>query len=448
MSHDNRYLKDNFAPIDVETTALEPRVSGTLPPELSGRLLRIGPNPLAPDPATHHWFLGNGMVHGIRLEQGKALWYRSRLVRDDDVTSRKGWPETPGPRPEHQLGSGVVNTHVISHAGKTLALVEAGNLPMELDDELETQCRTNFDGTLPAGFSAHPKLDPDTGELHATVYGVGVEHLQYVVVDRAGRVRRSVNVPTPGHPMVHDCAITQNYFILFDFPVLLDPAVLEAGYQMPYRWHPEYGARLGLLPRDGQAEDVVWHEVKPCFVFHPMNSYEDSDGRVVLDVCRYPKLFDQDMRGTLEADPTLDRWIIDPKGGPVKEERISAHGEEFPRIDERRIGKPYRYGYTGCLRPEGPPLGGLRKHDLSAGTSVAHVAAPGRSFMEPVFVPASPDAGEDEGWVMAYVHDANANRCDVVVLDAQNFAAPPIATIHLPVRVPYGFHGSWVPDAR
>ena len=447
MSHENRYLLGNFAPVKEETSALSLRTSGAIPRELCGRLLRIGPNPLDPDPATHHWFLGNGLVHGLRLEEGQARWYRSRLVRDDAVTRIQGWPETPGPRREHQLGDGITNTNVIVHAGRTYAIVEAGNLPIELDDGLDTVARSDFDGSLPAGFSAHPKHDPDTGELHATVYGLGVQHLQYVVVDPEGRVRKHVDVETPGHPMVHDCSITENYFILFDLPVIFDPELLEQGRPLPYAWHPEYGARVGLLPRDGGANDVSWHEVEPCFLFHPMNSYEDADGRVVLDVCRYPHLFRDDVHGTLEALPTLDRWLIDPRGGPVKEQRLSARGEEFPRIDERRIGKPYRYGYAGTLHLEGTPLGGLVKHDLQTGLCTLHDEGPGRSFMEPVFVPASPEAGEDEGWVMAYVHDENTDTCDVVILDSQRFDAPPVATIHLPVRVPYGFHGNWAPDA-
>jgi carotenoid cleavage dioxygenase len=445
MSQGNPYLEGIFAPIEEETTALGPRVTGSIPRELEGRLLRIGPNPVAADPATHHWFLGNGMAHGLKLSGGEALWYRSRLVRDDAVTKYKGWPETPGPRPEFELESGIVNTNLIQHAGKTLATVEAGNLPMELTEELETVTRTDFGGTLPAGFSAHPKRDPDTGELHAAVYGRDIEHIQYVVVGVDGRVRKSVDVPTPGHPMVHDCSISANYFILLDLPVILDADAIEAGSRLPYRWHPEYGARVGLLPREGAASDVTWHEVDPCFVFHPMNSYEDSDGRVVLDVCRYPRMFDENMTGPFEDPGTLDRWVIDPRGGPVKEERISERGEEFPRHDERLIGKPYRYGYSvGNLG--GRAFDGLEKFDLQAGTSQTHYEGRSRTFMEPIFVPRSSTSGEDEGWVMAYVHDADTNSCDVVILESQNFSAPPIATIHLPVRVPYGFHGNWVPS--
>lgn len=444
--HENPFLTGNFAPVDDELSARDLPVTGSLPRELEGMLLRIGPNPVAPDPASHHWFLGNGMVHGVRLRDGRATWYRRRYVRDDQVVEAKGWPPVPGPEREGEdLGGGVANTHVIAHAGKILALVEAGNLPVELDRDLETVRRTDFHGTLPGGFTAHPKRDPDTGELHAAVYSPLWDHLQHVVVGTDGRVRRAVNVPLPGHPMVHDCAITENFFVLLDLPVILDPEVIEKGGSLPYAWHEEYGARVGLLPREGDADDVVWSEVSPCYVFHPMNAFEDAEGRVVLDVIRHAKMFATDHQGPNEGAPTLDRWIVDPRGGPVKEARLHEAGQEFPRLDERRVGKPYRYGYTACFE-KGMAFGGLFKHDLHTGRVEVQDQGPERFFLEPVFVPAGPDAAEDEGWVTAYLYDAGTNRSDVVVLHAQDFAGEPVATIHLPDRVPYGFHGSWVPD--
>jgi len=442
---DNPYLSGNFAPVEDELTASDLKVTGEIPRELSGRLLRIGPNPIAADPRTHHWFIGNGMVHGVRLRDGKALWYRNRYVRDDAVVAAKGWPPVEGPKREDQIGDGVANTNVIGHAGKTFAIVEAGNLPVELSYELETKCRSDFGGTLPAGFSAHPHRDPDTGELHTAVYSPAWEHIQYVVVGPDGRVRKSVDVPVPGRPMVHDCMFTKSYFILLDLPVILDPGVAEAGFSLPYKWHPEYGARVGLLPRDGGADDVTWHEVEPCYVFHPMNGYEDADGRVTLDVVRHPKMFATDMQGPNEGRATLDRWRIDPTGGPVKEERLDDEGQEFPRLDDRRAGKSYRFGYSTSLGGEFS-LGGIKKHDLRSGTWQVHNEGEQRAFMEPVFVPRSDDAAEDEGWVMAYVYDRSTNGSDVVILDAQDFTAPPVATIQLPQRVPFGFHGNWVAD--
>ncbi len=438
---ENPYLSGNFAPVDQERTDLELEVTGQIPVELSGRLLRIGPNPIAPNPETYHWFTGNGMLHGVRLREGRAEWYRNRFVLDDEIVEARGLPPVAGPARD-MLGGGVANTNVIGHAGKTYAIIEAGNLPVELTDELETVARVDFGGTLPGGFTAHPKRDPDTGELHCAVYSPMFEQIQHVVVGADGKVNRVVDVPVPGRPMVHDCALTENFFILLDLPVILDP---ETGSSFPFAWHPEYGARVGLLPRNGQADEVVWCEVEPCFVFHPLNAYEDEDGRVVLDVIRHPKMFATDSHGLNEGVPTLDRWSVDPRGGKVKEERLDDRGQEFPRMDERRVGKPYRYGYTTSFEEVG--FGGIYKHDLKDGKIEIHDEGPARQFMEAVFVPRSDDADEDDGWVMTYVYDASSNKTDVVIQHAQDFSGAPVATIHLPARVPFGFHGNWLPDA-
>lgn len=437
------FLTGNFAPVVGELDAEDLPVTGRIPEELAGIFARIGPNPVDPDPATYHWFLGSGMVHGVWIEGGRALRYRRRFVRDDHVVAKLGGPPVPGPRRDPDFGSGVANTHVIRHAGRILALVEAGNLPVELDGGLETVGRTDFGGTLRGSFSAHPKRDPETGELWAATYTPFAEEIGVVVVGTDGRVRRSLAVPVPGRPMVHDCALTEHYLVLFDLPVVLDPA---GGSALPYRWHPEYGARVGLLPRDGGAEDAVWAEVEPCFVFHPMNAFEDEAGRVVVDLVRHPRMFDRELRGPSEGSPTLERWTLDPHGGPVKEECLDDRGQEFPRIDDRRTGRPHRFGYVTALG-DGFSFGALVKHDLAGGSTEVHREGPERSFLEPVFVPAGPDAGEDEGFVLAYVFDGASGRSEVVVLDARNFADEPLARIHLPDRVPFGFHGSFLPGS-
>lgn len=443
----NPYLAGNFAPVEDELTAFDLEVDGQIPVELEGRFLRIGPNPVNADPKSYHWFLGNGMVHGLQLRGGRAEWFRSRFVRDDEVVAAKGWPPVEGPAPEMMLGGGVANTNIIEHAGQTLAIVEAGNNPVRLTDELETVARTDFDGTLPGGLSAHPHLDPDTGELHTAVYSPGWEHIQYVVVGKDARVRKTVDVPVPGRPMVHDCMFTKNYFILLDLPVVFDMTVLEEGGGFPYRWTPDYGARVGLLPREGTAADVTWHEVDLCWVFHPMNAYEDEAGHVVLDVVRHPKMFATDMNGPNEGATTLERWTIDPQGGRVQETRLDDNGQEFPRFDERLAGKSYRYGYTTGLGDD-LSTGAIKKHDLVRGTSELHSEGPARNFLEPVFIPRGEGAGEDEGWIMAYVYDKERDTSDVVIVEAQNFSAAPVATIRLPRRVPFGFHGNWIPGAH
>lgn len=444
----NPYLTGNFAPVGHETTAFDLPVTGTIPEALDGRLVRIGPNPVGPiDPRTHHWFTGTGMVHGVQLTAGSAAWYRSRYVRSDRVTDAMGWPPVAGPR--HGLGDGTANTNVIEHAGRTLAIVEAGSLPVELTHELDTVARSDFDGTLPGSFTAHPKRDPHTGELHAVVYFWEWDFLQYVVVATDGRVRHTVDIPVPGKPMVHDCALTETRVALFDLPCHFDLDAAMTGAPFPYRWNESFAPRVGLLRRDGDASSVRWCELdEACYVFHPLNAYDEPDGTAVIDVVRHPAVFATDHRGPNEGPTRLERWVCDPTTGTVRSTVLSELSQEFPRLDERRTSRRHRYGYGAEFAPApdgGLTFGNLLKTDVEQRSTVLHDVGSGRFAMEPVFVPRTPDAGEDDGWVLAYVHDAARDACDVLVIDAQDFTAPPIATVHLPVRVPYGFHGSWIP---
>jgi carotenoid cleavage dioxygenase-like enzyme len=330
--------------------------------------------------------------------------------------------------------------------------VEAGTVPFELTYELETVQSTNFDGTLPGSFTAHPKRDTSTGELHAVVYYWEWDYIQYVVVGVDGRVRRTVNVPVPGKPMVHDCAITESQVVLLDLPCHFDLERAMRGAPFPYVWNESYAARVGLLPRQGEAGDVRWCELdEPCYVFHPLNAYDEADGTVVFDVVRHPSVFKTDVIGPSEGPTRLERWTLDPTSGKVRTDVVSDIPQEFPRHDERLVGRRHRYGYSASFAPNdsgGVRFGSLLKIDVDRADTDVHDGGPTTFAMEPVFVPRDPDAAEDDGWVMAYVHDTDRNACDVVILDAQDFSGEPVATVHLPVRVPWGFHGNWVPDAQ
>ncbi|HEY6415384.1 MAG TPA: carotenoid oxygenase family protein, partial [Acidimicrobiales bacterium] len=182
-----------------------------------------------------------------------------------------------------------------------------------------------------------------------------------------------------------------------------------------------------------------------------LNAYE-SGSTVVVDLVRHPRMFATTFNGPNEGTPLLERWTLDLESGTVKTETLDDRAQEFPRMDERLSGRAHRYGYAAALG-DGVEHGPAFKHDLTSGTSWVHDYGPGRVTLEPVFVPRSSEAGtpdgavEDDGWVLSYVYDAATDRSDVVVLDAQDFSGDPVATIHLPVRVPFGFHGSWLPDA-
>ena len=439
---ENRYLTGNYAPVANEVTATELAVTGSLPEVLSGRYLRNGPNPFsAPEPSTYHWFIGDGMVHGIRLRDGRAEWYRNRWVRSAEIARALGEPVRPGP--VHADMDFASNTNVIGHAGRTFAIVEAGARPYELTYELDTVGPTDFGGTLPGAYTAHPKRDPATGELHAVSYYWGWGNLvQYTVVDTAGAVRKVVDIEVGGPVSVHDMSLTERFVVIYDLPVVFDVEAATSGAGFPYRWDPDYRARVGLLDRDGGADDVRWFDVEPCYVFHPMNAYDDGD-RVVLDVVRHGKMFDTHRLGPDEGPPTLERWTVDVTGDKVVEERLDDRGQEFPRVDERVVGRRHRYGYAGAF------LGNetaLVKHDLDRRTSEVRLLASAGGASEAVFVPSGPEAGEDDGWVLAVVYDPDRDTSDLLVLNAGDFTGEPQAIVHLPQRVPFGFHGNWVPD--
>lgn len=443
----NPYLSGNYAPVHEELTAIDLAVTGAIPEQLEGRYLRIGPNPLvAPDPATYHWFTGDGMVHGVRLRGGKAEWYRNRWVRSTAVSEALDEPPAPGER--HFFDT--VNTNIIGHAGRTFALVEAGARPVEMSYELDTVRHTDLGGTLPNGYTAHPKRDPTSGELFAAAYYWELPYVQYLVVGIDGRVRKCEPIEVHGSPMMHDMSLTERHAVLYDLPVAFDIDAAMAGASFPYRWHDDYPARVGVLPREGTNDDVRWFDVEPCYVFHPLNAYDDGE-RVVLDVVRHPRMFDRNVLGPGEGAPTLWRWTVDLTADKVGEQQLDDVPCEFPRVDERVASRPHRYGYvveSARHRDGGLDLGlfDLRKYDLETGESVVRRWGPRRSTAEAVFVPAAAGAAEDDGWLLAFVYDADTDRSELSILPAADITADPVATVQLPARVPFGFHGNWVPD--
>ena len=247
--------------------------------------------------------------------------------------------------------------------------------------------------------------------------------------------------------MVHDCAITQSSVLLFDMPVTFSMDAVAEGATFPYRWNPDHGCRIGVLPRDGDAADVRWCEAPLCFVFHPMNAYDLPDGRIVVDVVKHPRMFSTNHNGPNEGGPVLERWTLDPGRGTTTTDVVSDRGQEFPRLDGRRVSKQHRFGYAASFTEvpgHVPAYGGILKHDLERGTTEEHSFGAGVGAQEPVFVPRSADSDEDDGWIMVYTHDQARGAADVHILAAQDFTGSPVATVHLPVRVPYGFHGNWV----
>lgn len=442
-----RMLSGNYGPVGEEITAIDLPVSGHIPRALNGRYLRNGPNPIPVPEGLHHWFLGDGMLHGIELSDGKANWYRNRWVRTSSLAERRDFKDAGGP-PDVSFGGNPANTNVVAHAGRILALCEAG-LPYQVSPQLETVGRYDFEGKLKTRFTAHPKFDPETGEMLFFGYSPLPPFLTYHVVDAAGKLTRSEDIEIKGPSMVHDFSTTRNYVIFFDLPVVFDPAALKPG-SLPYRWRPEYGARVGVMPRGGGNAETRWFEIENCYVFHPMNAYEDGD-RVIVDVVRYDAMCSRSFEGPFDEDaPRLDRWTIDLAGGNVREETLDDRPLEFPRVDDRVNGLKHRYGYGAQLGGayDGVDMSGiLVKHDLENQTSEPHDFGPGRAVGEGVFIEEAPDAREDQGWVMTMVYDGDRDASDLAILRADAFDQEPVAVVHLPKRVPFGFHGNWVPDS-
>ena len=334
-----------------------------------------------------------------------------------------------------------VNTNLTVVGGKLCAVVEAGNLPVELDYELESVRRTDFDGTLEAGFTGHPHFDPITGEQHAIAYEP-FQPVRYISVSRDGRATTKARIDLPHIPLIHDMAFTQSYIVVPDFPVTFQPEAAHT--QFPWLWDDRRASRIGLLPRDGDVSRLQWFETPRCFAFHFANAYDEGE-LTIVDLMKHPSMFRSDQNGPNEGAPILVRWTLNRGNGRLTETVLDDRGNEFPRINGRHGGQPYRYlymSYWGDRVAFGPSL----KYDLKTGKTDIHDYGRGRMGVEPVFVRKPGAAAEDEGWILSYVYDSDRHQSDVVILDAQDFTGNAIATIRLPVRIPFGFHGGWAPD--
>ena len=433
------HLRGNFAPVTDEIEAVDLPVTGSLPAELDGLFVRNGANPRSG--TSPHWFMGDGMLHGVRIEHGNVRWYRNRWVRTRPFGGADRM--TPENMMDHTIS--LANTHVLAHAGRLLCL-EEGSFPTQVDLGLDTVGTLDFGGKLTTAFTAHPKLCPETGELLAFGYGFAEPYLTYLRVSAAGDLTQSTPITVPGPTMMHDFAATRNHVIFLDLPVVFDLDRAIAG-DMPYGWSDTYGARMGVMPRNGTDDDVRWFDVDPCYVFHTMNAFEDEQGRVVVDGGRHASMW-KDSASDFEPCH-LWRWTFDPATGKVTETQLDDGSHAFPRVDDRRAGLPYRYGYAVLGRdPLDRSMDGdqvLVKYDLRTGERQLHDPGRGRMCGEPVFVPAAGSASEDDGYVMAYVYDKAEDRSAFMVLGAQDFTGSAVAEVPLPRRIPHGFHGSWVP---
>lgn len=442
---ENPYLEGVHTPLAKELLLTELEVEGTIPPELDGTYARNGPNPLKPEhAASYHWFLGDAMVHGVRLQDGKALWYRNRWVRSTRVSEVLGEPPAPGPR--HPRADNA-NTNIFEVGGRTFAIVEAGAHPVELGPELETIAHNPFDGTLRGPFSAHPHRDPATGLYHAICYEGGPDGpAWHVVLGPDAKVVREEPIPVKDGPSIHDCAITERNILVFDLPVTFSKERAIKGFRFPYGWNPAHGARVGVLGLDAPGSSIRWADVEPCYVFHPANAFEAGDGTIVVDLVAHASMFAESPMGPDSAAIRFERWTVDPGAGTVSRRVIDATPQEFPRLDERLTGRPYRYAWATAVETGRNLIDGggiLYRHDLQAGSREVRDFGPGWMPGEFVHVPYGPD--ELDGWLMGLVSHREADESALVILDARDFTGPEVARVRIPTRIPPGFHGNWLP---
>jgi carotenoid cleavage dioxygenase len=463
---DNPFFSGNYAPISFEADAPDLPVRGALPRDLSGTLYRNGPNPqFAPRDQNHHWFIGDGMIHAFHIGEGRAS-YRNRWVRTPkwelEHEARQalfgswGAPATSDPA---VLGkdNGVANTNVVWHAGRLFAL-EEGHRPFALDPvTLGAQGYWDFHGAFTgARFTAHPKIDPETGEMVFFAYSANGHFsptLGYGVIDKAGKLARFDLFDAPYSSMVHDFMVTRNYVL---FPILpLTGSMQRALSGKPaFAWEPSKRAYVGVMKRDAEVSSVRWFECDPCFVFHPMNAFEDG-ASIVGDVMQYeaaPLFPDPDGRrgDPQKAIANLTRWTFDltANTNSFKRERIDDLPGEFPRLDERRAGLDYRYGFFAASsdRRVDAYFDTLARIDLKTTTRSTYRLPQGDAVSEPVFVPRGAASSEDDGYLMATIYRGAEKRSDLAIFDAAALEQGPIALAELSHRVPFGFHGAWRPD--
>lgn len=451
------YLSGNFAPTHDEIDADCTEVEGRIPDDLAGSFLRIGPNnqfePIAPE--RYHLFDGDGMVHRVAFAGGRAR-YDNRFVRTAGFERERaagkalwgGFRDLMDmPRPEDMPIKNVANTALVWHAGKLLALWEAGSPHRLRPADLATLGEERFEDKWRGAFTAHPTIDPRSGEMICFGYSPFPPYVHYGVIDRKGHLVHEASIDLPRPVMIHDIAITPHYSLILDMPVTFDLQRALAG-GMAYDWDPSNGARIGLLPRFGGNGDVRWFEVETGYVFHVFNAWEEGDV-VVLDACRSnsTRILTESGLSADEVQARHHQYRFHLPSGRVEERRVGDTALEFSRINEGYVGVENRFAYASRFCPDpdaGPLFDAVLKFDRQGEQWTTVDLGPSVYTQEFVFAPRASRRSEDDGYVIGIVRDEKRERSECWILDAQRFAEGPVARVRIPARVPYGFHSHWV----
>lgn len=465
------------APSRMEVDIHDLEIEGTVPADLDGAFFRVGPDPQYPPRlGTDIYFNGDGMVSQFRFKDGRVS-LKTRYVRTDKFELERAAgqalfgayrnPYSDDPRVQGRI-RGTANTNVLVHGGQLLALKE-DSPPVAMDpNTLATRGNHDFHGKLTSPtFTAHPKIDPHSGEMIAFGYGakgIDTPDIAYVVIDARGQIVHEAWFQAPYACLLHDFGVTQDYVIFPVVPVCSSLERARAGRPV-FGWDASKDVYLGVMPRRGEGRDVRWFRAPNTFCSHVMNAFNDGT-RIHFDVPQaagnmFP--FFPDITGA-PFDPSkaisrMTRWTLDfdkPEAG-FSAERFGTQVGEFPRIDDRYATQPYRHGWL-CVTDRSLPYdekrGGsitglfincLGHIDIATGQEKRFFVGPTSSLQEPAFIPKSATAPEGEGYIVMLANRLDEQRCDLLLLDAQHVDAGPMATIRLPLRLRSGLHGNWVP---
>ncbi|XP_050283890.1 carotenoid 9,10(9',10')-cleavage dioxygenase 1 isoform X2 [Quercus robur] len=490
----HHYLSGNFAPVREETPpTTDLLVKGHLPDCLNGEFVRVGPNPRFSPVAGYHWFDGDGMIHGLRIKDGKAT-YVSRYVRTSRIKQEEYFGGAKfmkigdlkglfGLLMVHMqilrtklkvldvtYGNGTANTAMVYHHGKLLALSEADKpyaVKVLEDGDLQTLGMLDYDKRLSHSFTAHPKVDPFTGEMFTFGYSHTPPYITYRVISKDGFMHDPVPITISDPIMMHDFAITENYAIFMDLPLYFRPKEMVKGNKLIFTFDATKKARFGVLPRYAKDElQIRWFELPNCFIFHNANAWEEED-EVVLITCRLQNP-DLDMVNGLVKEKLenftneLYEMRFNMKTGLASQKKLSASAVDFPRVNESYTGRRQRYVY-GTILDSIAKVTGIIKFDLHAepdtgktklevGGNVLGIydLGPGRFGSEAVFVPRVPGitSEEDDGYLIFFAHDENTGKSSVNVIDAKTMSLDPVAVVEMPCRVPFGFHAFFVTEEQ
>ncbi|XP_022018126.2 carotenoid 9,10(9',10')-cleavage dioxygenase 1 [Helianthus annuus] len=486
-SQPHHWLSHNFAPVHETPPSKHLPVIGHLPECLNGEFVRVGPNPKFPPVAGYHWFDGDGMIHGLRIKDGKPS-YLSRYVRTSRLTQEEFFGgskftkigDLKGPfgflmiliemiRSKLKIldlsyGIGTGNTALIYHHGKLLALFE-GDKPYVIkvleDGDLQTLGLMDYDERLSHNFTAHPKIDPVTGEMFAFGYSRTQPYVMYRVISKDGVMNDPVQITIPESIMMHDFAITQNYAIFMDLPLYFRPKEMVKGEKFSYLFDPTKKARFGILPRYAKNElQIKWFELPTCFIFHTANAWEEGN-EVILIACRLqnPNL---DMVPSNNFTNELYEMRFNMESGIASQKKLSESAVDFPKVNQFYTGRKQRYVYATKLDNIGK-VTAIVKFDLHAepetgktkietGGNIQGIYELGLGIFgsEAIFVPNQPgrDSEEDDGYLIFFTHDESKRKSSVTIIDAKTMSPNPVAVIPLPHRVPYGFHAFFVTEEQ